>query len=272
MMAGLRTLDRNRLTGIEGGPSDAERTVVLVHGFPQSSHMWRPIAGELADRGFRVIAPDLYCLGQSTDPGPATFERNRDIVGELLDSLDTPRLDLVLHDWGGFVTLAWASTHPERVRSMVISDTGFFSDGRWHGMATAIRQPGGEALLEGLGREAFAAILRDDGAEFSEEDIDAYWHPFAHGRGRQATVEFYRSMDFEKLAPYEARLGDVTAPTLLLWGADDPFAPPSGAHRFARMLDNAELVLLEGVGHFAFDGAPEEARARVVEFLTSEAA
>lgn len=270
-MAALRELDRAGLTGLEGGSEGAERTAVLVHGFPQSSRMWRPLAEELVERGFRVIAPDLYCLGASQDPGPATFERNRDAVAALMDTLAPASLDLILHDWGGFVTLAWASQNPERVRSMVISDTGFFSDGRWHGMAKAIRRPGGEALLQGLSKDAFAALLRDDaGAQFPDEDIDAYWESFESGRAREATIEFYRSLDFEKLAPYEAKLGDVKAPTLLLWGAEDPFAPPSGAHRFARMLENTELVMLEGVGHFAFEGAPKDARGHVLRFLEAQ--
>ena len=89
-----------------------------------------------------------------------------------------------------------------------------------------------------LERDGFAALLRADG-EFSDDDIDAYWEPFESGRGREATLEFYRSMDFEKLAPYEGKLGALGVPTLLLWGAEDKFAPVGGAYRFEREIPGA---------------------------------
>ncbi len=83
--------------------------------------------------------------------------------------------------------------------------------------------------MAAIDRDGFAGLIRADGAEFSDEDVDAYWRPFAEGRGREATVEFYRSMDFEKLAPYDGKLAELGVPTLLVWGADDQFAPLAGA-------------------------------------------
>ena len=186
--------------------------VLFVHGFPESSRMWVPLMGALSEAGRRCVAPDLYCLGASSDPGPATFERNLEALGAVHSELGLGRVALVVHDWGGFVGLAWACRHPDLVSALVISDTGFFSDGRWHGMAEAIRGDQGEALLGALDRDGFVALLTADGATFSEEDLEEYWRPFDQGRGRAATLEFYRSMDFEKLAPYEGKLGEL-APT-----------------------------------------------------------
>jgi haloalkane dehalogenase len=241
--------------------------VLLVHGFPESSRMWLPLMERLAAAGRRSVAPDLYCLGDSDDPGPATFERNRDALTELHEELDLGRVALVVHDWGGFVGLAWACEHPDLVSALVISDTGFFSDGKWHGLAELMRSPQGEELVGALDRDGFAGLLRADGAQFSEEDVDAYWRPFAEGRGREATLEFYRSMDFEKLAPYEGRLAELEVSALLLWGAEDKFAPLSGARRFEREIPGARLAAFEGVGHFVFDQEPERAAREVVSFL-----
>lgn len=240
--------------------------VLLLHGFPESSLMWEPVIAALVGAGRRCVAPDLYCLGDSGDPGPATFERNLDALTGFCASLGLERVALVVHDWGGFVGLAWACERPGRASALVISDTGFFSDGRWHGMAEAIRSEQGEALVAALDRDGFAAMLRAQ-APFADEAIDAYWRPFAAGRGRQATLEFYRSMDFEKLAPYEGCLAALGVPTLLLWGAGDEFAPLSGARRFAREIPGAELVAIEGAGHFVFDEQPERCAAEIVRFL-----
>ena len=230
--------------------------------------MWVPLMDALTAQGRRCVAPDLYCLGDSDDPGPATFERNLEALRELHAELDLGRVALVVHDWGAFVGLAWACENPELVSALVIADSGFFSDGKWHGMAEMLRSPQGEEVMAAIDRAGFAGLIRADGADFTEEDVDAYWHPFANGRGREATLEFYRSMDFEKLAPYDGKLAALGVPTLLLWGADDGFAPIAGAHRFEREIPDATLVAIEGAGHFVFDQEPERTVREVCAFLT----
>lgn len=251
---------------VPGGEPEGE-PVVLVHGFPESSRMWIRTMNELADRGRRCVAPDLYCLGDSSDPGPATFERNLGAFGEWIDELALEKVALVVHDWGGFIGLAWACENPDRVAAIVISDTGFFADGRWHGMAQALRAEGGEKLVEALDRSGFEGLLHTDGAAFTEDDVDAYWAPFENGRGREATVEFYRSMNFEKLAPYEGKLAAIGVPVLMLWGAEDRFAPLSGGRRFEREIPGSKLVAIEGAGHFVFDQEPQRCSTELVAFL-----
>jgi haloalkane dehalogenase len=267
---GLRR--EGKLAYREAVPEGAETgaAVVLVHGFPESSRMWVPLMEALADTGRRCVAPDLYGFGDSTGDGPQTFESNLADLGGLLGALDPGRLALVVHDWGGFIGLAWACEHPELIDSLVISDTGFFSDGRWHGMAAAIRGEHGDAIVAALDRNGFAGLLRSQAGDgFSDEDIAAYWAPFEQGRGRRATVDFYRSMEFEKLAPYDGRLGELGVPTLLLWGADDEFAPLAGAKRFEREIPGSTLVAVEGAGHFVFEQQPQRCIDEVVSFLAA---
>lgn len=268
-MGAVEIKQRGRFNFREAAPrGDATGPpVVLVHGFPESSLMWEPLMEALATAGRRSIAPDLFGLGDSADHEPATFEHNLAEFGELLRELGLGRVALVVHDWGGFIGLAWACENPDSVEALVISDTGFFKDGRWHGIAEAIRSDQGEEVVAALDREAFAALLRSDGAAFSDAQVDAYWRPFEAGHGRQATLDFYRSMDFEKLAPYDGGLAALGVPTLLLWGAEDKFAPIGGAKRFEREIPGAQLVALEGAGHFVFDQEPERCVGEVVSFL-----
>lgn len=268
----MGAIERKRGAGLhyrEAAPEGSADSppVLLLHGFPESSRMWEPAMAALAQTGRRCLAPDLYCLGDSDDPGPATFERNLEALTAWHAGLELGRVALVVHDWGAFVGLAWACEHPESVEALVISDGGFFADGRWHGMAEAMRSPQGEEIVAALEQDGFAALLRGDGAKFTDEDIEAYWRPFAEGRGREATLEFYRSMDFAKLAPYQGRLGELGVPTLLLWGAEDSYAPISGAHRFQREIPGAELVAVEGAGHFVFETEPERCVAELTRFL-----
>jgi haloalkane dehalogenase len=251
-------------------PDAVERgaPVLLLHGFPQSSLMWEPAMRALAAAGRRCVAPDLYGLGDSTGAGPATFEHNLEALAGFCDALELERLALVVHDWGGFVGLAWACEHPDRIEALAISAAGFFSDGKWHGMAKAVRGEQGEELVAAITREGFAALMQGAGDPFGEREFDAYWRPFEDGRGQRATLDFYRSMDFEKLEPYQGGLGKLAVPTLLLWGAEDEFAPPASAHRFTREIPDSTMVMIEGAGHFVIDQQPERCASELVAFLT----
>jgi haloalkane dehalogenase len=242
--------------------------VVLIHGFPESSLMWEPVMAALADAGRRAIAPDLYRLGDCGDDAPTTFEGSLRAFGDFVDELAIERVALVVHDWGGFIGLAWACDHPDRVSALVISNTGFFADGRWHGMAEAVRGEQGEQVVAAIDRAGFEGLLRTSG-EFDDAAIDAYWRPFAEGRGQRATLDFYRSMDFSKLVPYQGRLAELGVPALLLWGPEDQFAPLAGARRFEREIPGARLVTVDGAGHFVFDQEPERCAREVVSFLES---
>jgi haloalkane dehalogenase len=244
--------------------------VVLVHGFPESSLMWESVMAELARAGRRAVAPDLFGLGDSGDDAPTTFERNLEAFGRFIDALELDRVALVVHDWGGFVGLAWACDHPDRVDALVISDTGFFADGKWHEMGKAMRSEQGEELVAALDRGGFAGLLESAApGAFDDAKIDAYWKPFEDGPGRRATLDFYRSMDFEKLEPWQGKLRELGVPTLILWGADDRFAPLKAAQRFEREIPGSRLVVIEGAGHFVYDEQPERSARALAGFLSS---
>ena len=241
--------------------------VVLVHGYPESSLMWEPLMERLAQAGHRCVAPDLYNLGDSEETGPATFEGNLEAFTGWMDELDLGEVAVVVHDWGGFIGLAWACDHPDQVKALVISDTGFFSDGHWHGLAETMRGPEGDKLIEAIDRQGFGGMLNGEGDAFSQEELDAYWAPFEEGRGRRATLDFYRSMDFEKLSPWDGKLAELGVPALLLWGAEDPFANMRAAERFDRELPDSQVVAIEGAGHFVYDEERERCADEVLNFL-----
>jgi haloalkane dehalogenase len=251
----------------EQGPADGP-VVLLLHGYPESSYMWRHLMPPLAQAGWRAVAPDLAGFGDTPPDRPATWERHVEAVGRFADQLGPDPLALVVHDWGGLIGLAWACDHPDAVRALVISGTGFFADGKWHGMGQVMRTEGeGEKLVEGLDRDGFGAMLGSVSDGFDNAALDEYWRAYDGPERRHAHLDFYRSMDFEKLARYDGRLAELHVPTLLLWGADDPFAPLAGALRFERELPDTELVSIEGAGHFVFEDAPERAAEAVTGLL-----
>ena len=247
---------------------DPHGTVLLLHGYPESSHMWREVLPRIAGAGWRAVAPDLAGLGDSPTDRPGTWERHVESIQRFAEEQDLGRVVLAVHDWGGLIGLAWACDHPESVAGLVISDTGFFSDGKWHGMGQAMRTEGqGEELLAGMTREGLGAMLRQISPGMREADVDEYWKGYEGEDRRAMHLDFYRSMDFEKLAPYEGRLGQLDVPAILIWGGQDQFAPVAGAHRFKREIPAAELVVLDVAGHFVWDDEPERAGDALVGFL-----
>lgn len=251
----------------EQGPADG-RVALMVHGYPESSHMWRGVMEAVAAEGWRAVAPDLAGMGDSEPDPPQTWERHAESLERFRSELGIERCVPVLHDWGGLIGLRWACENPDAVDALVISSTGFFADGKWHGMADAMRTPGtGEELVAGVTRDGLAAMLTQVSSGIGDADVDEYSKAFADDGRRQGQLDFYRSMDFEKLAPYEAKPAELGVPTLIVWGEDDPFAPVTGAQRFDRELPDSELVVIEGAGHFVWEDAPERTREAVTQFL-----
>lgn len=260
----------SRLAYREAAPAEeaGKAPVVAVHGFPESSYMWRGLLPAVAANGRRAIAPDLLGYGDSEADPPATWERHVEALGELIDELGLERIVLIVHDWGGLIALRWACENPERVAGLAISATGFFPDGRWHGMAEGLRTEGqGEQMLGALDREAFGGLMAASSEGFDTATVDEYFKAFSTPERRAGILEMYRSGDFAKLEPYEGKLAAIEVPSLLLWGEDDAFAPVGGAHRFAKQLHDARLEVIAGAGHFVFADEPERSVELVCDWL-----
>lgn len=252
----------------EGGSDPDAAPVLCLHGFPETSYMWRHVLSAAADGGRRALALDRPGCGRSEPDPPATWSRQVEAIERFAAELDLPPVVLVVHDWGGLIGLRWACDNPDRVKALVISSTGFFPDGKWHGMADGLRTPGtGEQMIDGMEREGFGALMRSVGTGFEDADIDEYWLSFESEAGRSGVLEMYRSGNFEDLIPYEGKLAALDVPTLVLWGESDDFAPVASAHRLADEIPGAELRFIAGAGHFLYSDAPEESTAAVAEFL-----
>jgi haloalkane dehalogenase len=246
--------------------SEPQGTVLCLHGYPESSYMWRHVLEAAADVGWQAVAPDLPGYGDSPYGGSGSWQAHIDALDAFHREQELGEVVLVVHDWGGLIGLRWACEHPDVIRALVISNTGFFPDGRWHGMADALRTPGqGEQIVDGLDRDGFAAMMRGVTPAMEDRSITEYFKAYATPERRRGQLELYRSGEFSELADYD--LAAIPAPALILWGEDDPFAPVAGAHRFAEELPDAELAILDGTGHFVYDEAPERAAAAVAAFL-----
>jgi len=252
-----------------GGWDDGSGPVALmVHGYPESSYLWRDVLPAVADVGVRAVAPDLPGFGDSPADPPGTWERHVEALERFRQGLGLERVALVVHDWGGLIGLRWACEHPGAVSALVIASTGFWPDGKWHGLAEIMRTPGkGEEFMENVNRDLMAMALRQSCPSLTDEAIDEYWKVSADEERRRGQLELYRSGDFDKLEPYQGRLAALGVPTLVLWGARDEFAPVAGAHRFGKEIPGSEVVVLEDAGHFLMEDDPGQVSREIASFL-----
>jgi len=268
-VSGIELKRADNIAYREAIPDDAhDDPVLLVHGFPQSSYMWRHLMPALADAGRRAVGPDLPGYGDSPPDPPGTWERHVDALERFRRDVGLDRVVLINHDWGGLISMRWALDHSIPLSGLVISNTGFFPDGEWHGLGRALRTQGqGEALIGSMSREGLADMLGQLGSGFDSDAVDEYWKGYATEDRRRGVLELFRSGDFSKLAPYAGELGELGVPTLVLWGENDDYAPVDSAHRFDREIPHARLVIVEGAGHFVWEDDPERCAREVLSFL-----
>lgn len=252
----------------ESKPAGESRgTVLCLHGFPESSYMWRDVLDAVSEAGWTGLAPDFPGYGDSPSEGDGSWEAQVAVLDRLVAERGLDNLVLVVHDWGGLIGLRWAVDHADLVSAVTISDTGYFSDGEWHDFAKVMRTPEqGEEFIGQWNEQLLGQILSTMSTGITNDAVAEYAKALATPEGRAGMLELYRSGDFDKIE--DGALSRLTMPALVLWGESDPFAPVGGAHRFVRELGGeAELEVVPGAGHFVYEDAPQECAAAIVGFL-----
>jgi pimeloyl-ACP methyl ester carboxylesterase len=266
-----RTIDVGgvRSPVLEGGPPGDE-AVVFVHGNPGSSQDWMALGSLVA--GFaRVVAPDMPGFGRADKPVgfPYTVDGYARHLGAVLDSLGVTRAHLVLHDFGGPWGLVWAATHPARYASTTIINCGVLPGYEWHRFARIWRTPVLGELSQLLStRKGFHLVLqRGSPRGLPPAFIDRMYDDYDWGTKR-AVLRLYRATEpGRNAARLQAALAPLDRPTLVVWGAADPYIDVSFAERQRETFPSAEVHVLPESGHWPFADDPERVAALVIPFL-----
>lgn len=243
--------------------------ILYLHGFPTSGYLWRRVMA-VTGESFHAIAPDLPGFGRS-DLSPRGHGW-RDLVGwvdRFVDTMTDGQVHLAVHDWGGLIGLTWFCEHPEKVKSLLITDTSFSATDRWHALATEWRKPEiGEQYMDSLSREGIANMLAATVQRpLDDVSLDEYFAGLATPERRAAKLQMYRSLDFDMLEPYMAAFDRSSAgKTRLVWAGSDPFVPVKIGRRLAERT-GGELTVIEAAGHFLQEDAGEEVGALHLDFL-----
>ncbi len=269
-------LDGARIAYLDQGEQRAP-ALLLLHGYPTSALLWARVGSAAAQRGVRIIAPDLPGFGQSDLwRRPADFLSYVAFLDRFINALGLTRFHLGVHDWGGPIGLRWACEHPSAIASLFITDTAFFPDFTWE-FGEAMRTPGrGEYLVERLqDYDTFARGMRRicpgiEGQPLEEETLRNWHGAFSSLERCHAHLELYRSPN--PFAGQRSSLAALAVPTTIVWGGADTFVPPQWAQRFKQQMPHAQAHIIEGAGHFLQQDAPGRVTALLIEHLTRSAA
>ncbi len=251
----------------EAGPADAP-AVVLLHGYPTSSRMFRHLIPALADR-FHVIAPDHLGFGRSAAP-PAdefaySFDALAEVTEELLAQLRLERYALYVQDYGAPIGWRLALRHPHAVTAIVSQngnayDEGFVPD-FWAPVWAYAQSPDPSteaALREALSEEAIRRQYLHGVAEPELVDPDTWAADHREiSRPGLDRVQLDLFRDYATNPPLYPRLHEyfrtTQVPLLAVWGAEDEIFGPDGARAFTKDLEDAQVRLVPGGGHFLLE-------------------
>ncbi|MFT7463388.1 MAG: pimeloyl-ACP methyl ester carboxylesterase [Pseudohongiellaceae bacterium] len=287
----------------EAGSPDAP-TLLLLHGFPTSSHMFRNLIPMLADK-FHLLAPDYPGYGNSSMPAvddfDYSFDHFSDIVEKFTEKLGLDRYSLYLMDYGAPVGFRLAARHPERVESLIIQNGNAYDEGIdndfwepikeywkdrsavnkgldnpwWQNVKNAYEQPEmtNDDALRFLVTEGATQWQYTNGARDAQTISPDNWHVTQRLLDRPGNAEIQLKMfhDYGSNPPlypeWQAYFREHQPPTLIVWGVKDEIFPEAGAHPYQRDLPNLERHLYD-TGHFALEEDGHEIALRIREFLS----
>ena len=269
----FRTWDGLQLAHLDEGDG---APVLMQHGEPTWSFLWRKVLPPVRDAGFRVICPDLPGFGRSDKPTDLdwySYDRHAAALGALLEDLDLRGATLVLHDWGGPIGLRVAVEHADRVDRLVLMDTGFFTGHQkmseaWQAFRAFVERT--EDLPVGM------LVRRGCHTDPGDEVAAAYDAPYPDAASKAGARAFPLMLPTSPDAPGAAAGQRVAAALqgdprqkLLLWADKDPILTPQTGAKLADFLGADAPTPIPDAGHFLQEDQGELIGRHIAEWLTA---
>jgi haloalkane dehalogenase len=270
-------LDGMRLHFVDEGRG---APVLLLHGEPTWSYLYRGVIPYVVGAGARAVAPDYLGFGKSdkwTDEGRYSYAMHVATIERFVEALDLRGLTLVVHDWGGPIGLRVATRHRHRVARLVVLNTGLFggdeplSAGLQAWRAYVARTPD---LPAGLVVRRAAA----DRSRVTDAIVQAYDAPYPDLASKAGARAFPAMIPTKPDEPGAREMVETRAtlrvwapPTLVLWGDSDRVFPVEAGRHFAELVPGATFRVIPGAGHFVSEEQGAAVAAEVVRFITQAA-
>ncbi|GAA1376174.1 alpha/beta fold hydrolase [Peribacillus frigoritolerans] len=255
-------------------------TILLLHGFPSSSHMYRNLITKLMDE-YHIIAPDYPGFGNSDQPGMDEFEYTFDnlahVINDFVEKLKLEKFSIYVHDYGAPVGFRIATKHPERIQAIITQNGNAYEEGlqsAWDPIRTYWENPTEENKnnLKALLSEDFTKYQYIDGTRNPDRISPDAWNmdQFVLDRPGNKEIQlalFYDYRNNVKQYPsWQEYFRTYQPPALVAWGKNDLFFGPEGALAFQRDLKDCEVHLLN-TGHFPLEEELETSANLIKQFL-----
>ncbi|RTE79626.1 hypothetical protein BHE90_005856 [Fusarium euwallaceae] len=252
--------------------------VVLLHGTPSSSLIWRNIVPKLVEKGFKVHVFDLLGFGLSERPWDSTVDTSMTgqvpILEGLLSLWGLDKIHVIAHDIGGGIAQRFAVFSPERVLSLTLIDVVCF-DSYPSKRTKQQMQDGLESLIKVSDndhrahfREWLLSAVKNPN-KFEQSSLDSYVDYISGPIGQPSLFEHQvRHYDPKHTMEVTPRLGELAKlPVQLIWGADDAWQVVDWAHKLQKAIPGSELNIVDDAGHFSPEDQPEKISELLVSFL-----
>ena len=266
----------------EAGEKKNAPTILLLHGFPTSSHMFRNIIPTLGDK-FHLIAPDYPGFGYSSmplvDKFQYTFDHLSEIVDEFVAKIGLERYSLYVMDYGAPIGFRLAVKHPEKIEALIIQNGNAYDEGLrefWEPLKAYWQEPNEQnkdALKKFLGVEATKWQYTHGVKNVNAISPDNWFHDQSLlDRPGNDEIQLQLFYDYRSNPPlyllWQEYFRKYQPPTLVVWGRNDIIFPKEGATPYQRDLKNIEVHLLD-TGHFALEEEGDLIAELISRFLTS---
>ncbi len=256
-------------------------TVLLLHGFPTSSHMFRNLMHKLEDK-YHLVAPDYPGFGQSSMPSVSEFDYSFDnlasIVELFIEAIRIDNYSLYVMDYGAPVGFRIACKYPNRIQALIIQNGNAYEEGLkefWEPMKAYWKNPQNEKAIkdvsEALSKEATYWQYTHGVQDVEKISPDTWTHDQAllnRQGNREIQLKLFLSYSTNLILypEWQAYFRQYQPPTLITWGEHDYIFPAEGAHPYKRDLQNLEFHLLN-TGHFALEDHYEKIADLIDDFL-----
>jgi pimeloyl-ACP methyl ester carboxylesterase len=256
-------------------------TILLLHGFPSSSHMFRNLIEQLSS-DYHLIAPDYPGFGYSSCPDPSAFEYSFDhlaeIIEQFIDTLKLQHISFYMQDYGGPVGFRVITKRPELVKCLIIQNANVFLEGLgpdvqkigalteaqdFAGLDAAIEYM---MSLEGIKEQYVSGTLHPDRISPDSYYMDHFFFGQPGKKAIQKILFANYGSNFPKYPEWQAYLREQQPPVLITWGKNDTIFPGSGALAYKKELPDAALHLFNG-GHFLLEEYGIEVAQLIRSFL-----
>lgn len=274
LLNGDCVIDGNRVAyGVHG----SGQPVVLIHGTPSHSYIWRNVAPHLAESGFQVFVFDLLGFGASERPvyADTSVDAQTGLVPKLMAAWGLDEVRIVAHDIGGAVGLRLAVSHPELVERLVLADTVSYDS--WPSETWQEITRNHLQSYAAMPADQFEALLTrqlrmtvSDPDRMTGETLDAYLDAISGPMGRTSFFQHQaRHYDSKYTEELTADLPKLQIPVLILWGEDDQWQSTTYAERLHADIPGSQLNMIPKAGHFVMEDAPEAVTQHLLDFLAS---